>query len=134
MAPPRIDTRPRHRKNSRPAVKSIPGYGKWLRGRPCACGGRNPHCGGKPVAAHVDYAAKGTVEAKGMSTKVGDRWQIPLSNLCHQLQHDQGWPWFDKEILGQAGAGEKMAALYFNEWLRTPMGTAWLRKQEATHA
>lgn len=68
------------------------------------------------VAAHVDYAAKGTADAKGASTKVADRWAIPLSWLCHQLQHDKGWPWFDAKILGAVGAGEKMAAEYWRKW------------------
>jgi hypothetical protein len=68
------------------------------------------------VAAHVDYAAKGTVEAKGAGTKVADRWAIPLSWLCHTLQHEKGWPWFDANILGGAQAGEKMAAAYWQAW------------------
>jgi hypothetical protein len=68
------------------------------------------------VAAHVDYAAKGTEEAKGTGSKVADRWAIPLSWLCHTLQHDKGWPWFDITILGRAGAGEIMAAEYWRLW------------------
>lgn len=67
-------------------------------------------------AAHVDYAAKGTVEAKGMGSKVADRWQIPLSHNCHRLQHTKGWPWFDKHILGGIGRGEMMAAEYWRLW------------------
>lgn len=67
-------------------------------------------------SAHVDYAAKGTPEAKGMGTKVADKWQIPLSLLCHKLQHDKGWPWFDKNILGGPKAGEQMAAEYWRLW------------------
>lgn len=68
------------------------------------------------IAAHVDYAAKGTPDAKGASTKVADRWAIPLSWLCHQLQHDKGWPWFDHHILGGERAGEKIAAAHWQAW------------------
>lgn len=67
-------------------------------------------------AAHVDYAAKGTRDAKGTATKVADRWAIPLSELCHQLQHIKGWPWFDLNILGVAGAGGAMAESYWRAW------------------
>lgn len=111
-----VDTRPRHRNAPRPAWKVCEAFLQYLRGRACACKGQNPHCGGKIVAAHVDYAAKGTREAKGTSTKVADRWAIPLSDLCHKLQHDKGWPWFDFEILGRAGAAELMAAEYWRLW------------------
>lgn len=65
------------------------------------------------VAAHVDYAAKGSSEAKGLASKVSDRWAIPLSWLCHLLQHEKGWPWFDINILGKAGAGQELAAEYW---------------------
>lgn len=51
-----------------------------------------------------------------MSSKVADRWAIPLSANCHRLQHDKGWPWFDVTILGLAGAGEKMAAEFWRLW------------------
>ena len=47
---------------------------------------------------------------------VADRWAIPLSWLCHQLQHDRGWPWFDITILGRAGAAQEMAAGYWSAW------------------
>lgn len=77
---------------------------------------RNPECGGSIQAAHVDYAAKGTPEAKGTGTKVADRWQIPLSMRCHRMQHDKGWPWFDRNVLGSEGAGERLAAAYWKAW------------------
>lgn len=67
-------------------------------------------------ACHVDYAAKGTPDAKGMSSKVADRWQIPMSAKCHDLQHRKGWPWFDLHILGGHGRGELMAAEYWRLW------------------
>lgn len=113
---PRINTGPRRKNAPRPAWKVCDAFRQWLRGRECACRGSNPHCGGTMMAAHVDYAAKGTPDAKGTGTKVADRWCIPLSALCHQLQHDKGWPWFDKNILGGAQMGEKMAAEYWRLW------------------
>jgi len=112
----RVDIRPRKRNAKRPAWKACESYLQWLRGRACACNGRNADCGGKIQAAHVDYAAKGTREAKGTATKVADRWAIPLSMKCHALQHIMGWPWFDLHVLGKANAGEMMAAEYWRLW------------------
>lgn len=112
----RIDVRPRKRNAPRPAWKVCKAFGQWLRGRPCACGGRNDDCGGDMEAAHVDYAAKGTPDAKGVASKVADRWQIPLSHNCHRLQHSKGWPWFDLHILGGIARGEMMAAEYWRLW------------------
>lgn len=41
-------------------------------------------------AAHVPHKA-----SKGMSTKVADRYQIPLSENCHMhTQHQKGWQTF----------------------------------------
>lgn len=67
-------------------------------------------------AAHVDYAGKGTPDAKGMGSKVADRWQIPLSHNCHRLQHTKGWPWFDQHILGGIERGAMMASEYWRLW------------------
>lgn len=107
---------PRKKNAPRPFWKVCEAFRQWVRGRPCACGGRNPNCGGNMEAAHVDYAGKGTPDAKGMGTKAADRFNIPLSHNCHGLQHQKGWPWFDKHILGGAGAGEKMAGEYWRAW------------------
>lgn len=112
----RIDTRPRKRNAPRPAWKVCAAFSQWLRGRSCACMKRNPNCGGTTQAAHVDYAAKGTPEAKGMGSKVADRWQIPLSARCHREQHDKGWPWFDKNVLGGEGRAERLAEAYWTAW------------------
>lgn len=112
----RVDHRPRKRNAPRPAWKVGEAFRQWLRGRSCACGGRNGDCQGKIQAAHVDYAAKGTPEAKGMSSKVADRWSIPLSAHCHMLQHTKGWPWFDVHILGAVNAGQMMASEYWRLW------------------
>lgn len=81
-------------------------------------------CSGKIQSAHVDYAGKGTPDAKGTASKVADRWAIPLSETCHMLQHNRGWPWFDLNILGRAGAAEIMASEYWRLW---PGRAAWER-------
>lgn len=122
----RVDIRPRVTKAPRPAWKVADQFRQWLRGRPCACGGRHMDCGGRMESAHVDYAAKGTRDAKGVSSKVADRWCIPLSETCHALQHRKGWPWFDQHILGGIGRAEMMAAEYWRLW---PSRAKW----EAEH-
>lgn len=116
----------RTHKAPRPAWKVAEAFKKWVRGFECACQGRNPHCGGKIIAAHVDYAGKGTRDAKGMASKAADRFTIPLSWNCHRLQHDNGWPWFDITILGMAGAAEKLAN---DLWLKWPDRLKWERDQ-----
>lgn len=113
---------PRHKNAPRPAWKVAEAFKQWLRGRPCGCGGRNSMCSGKIQSAHVDYAGKGTRDAKGTASKAADRFCIPLSEACHLLQHNRGWPWFDIEILGMAGAGERMARDYWQAW---PGRKAW---------
>lgn len=108
---------PRRAKNApRPAWKVVEAFKQWVRGHECACRGRNPDCAGKIEAAHVDYAGKGTRDAKGMGTKAADRFVIPLTAACHKLQHGKGWPWFDKMILGAAGAAEALARKLWNAW------------------
>lgn len=112
----RLNIKPRKQNSPRPAWKVADAFRQWLRGRPCACGGRNPDCGGQMQAAHVDYAGKGTADAKGAGTKAADRWCIPLSASCHDMQHRKGWPWFDQQILGGLSRGEMMAAEYWRLW------------------
>jgi len=118
--------KPRKQNAPRPAWKVADAFRQWLRGRPCACCRANADCGGPMVAAHVDYAAKGTRDAKGTASKVADRWNIPLSDNCHRLQHSKGWPWFEKNILGRRA--DTLAAAYWNVW---PGRIAWERKQAA---
>lgn len=89
----------RFTKAPRPAWKVAEAFCAWLRKRPCACEGRNPECRGPVRSAHVDGAGKGTRDAKGMSTKAADRFCIPLTDPCHQLQHTKGWPWFIANML-----------------------------------
>lgn len=115
----------RHQNSPRPEWKVAEAFKKWVRGFRCACKGRNPHCGGPIRSAHVDYAGKGTRDAKGTGTKASDRYCIPLSDLCHKLQHDKGWPWFEKNILGRRG--EDISNDLWRDW---PERRAWERKQE----
>jgi hypothetical protein len=49
----RTALKPRKRNAPRPAWKVADAFGQWLRGRPCACQGRNPACKGPIQAAHV---------------------------------------------------------------------------------
>lgn len=116
---------PRKQNAPRPAWKVAEAFKQWLRGRECACRGRNSMCSGKIQSAHVDYAGKGTPDAKGTGTKAADRFCIPLSETCHMLQHNRGWPWFDTTILGRAGAAEIMASEYWRLWPGRP---AWEAK------
>ena len=106
--------RSKFRNAPRPAWKVADSFRQWLRGRPCACGGRNPDCDGPIRSAHVDYAAKGTSDAKGTASKVADRWCIPLSDGCHKLQHTIGWPAFDRKYL--PAKAEVLAAAYWQAW------------------
>lgn len=119
----RVDIRPRKRNAPRPAEKSAPGFLQWLRGRECACQGRNPHCGGKMQAAHGPDKA-----TKGMGTKCRDSCAMPLSELCHALQHQKGWKWFALNILGCDPL--KLCEGYWWHW---PGRIAWERKQEAAN-
>jgi hypothetical protein len=113
----RSATRSRHQNAPRPAWKVAEAFKQWLRGRPCACAGRGPTCSGKVQSAHVDYAG-----GKGTGTKVADRNCIPLSEGCHRLQHDRGWPWFDQQVLGGVSRGLMLSAEYWRAW---PGRAAW---------
>lgn len=117
----RVNTRPRKRNSPRPAEKSAPAFLQWLRGRECACGGRNPHCGGRMEAAHGPHKA-----SKGIGTKCADQFAMPLSTLCHVLQHTKGWPWFSREILSGRDPIEVTAA-YWQAW---PGRRAWEMKND----
>lgn len=115
---------PRKKNAPRPAEKSAPGYLKWLRGRPCLVSRIRQtlaHCGGKPVAAHVDHGGD-----KGMGTKVSDKFALPLCSYCHDRQHRIGWESFEK-LYGFSGIS--IAEAYWLEWLKnTPMGRAWEKR------
>jgi len=108
----RIDTRPRKTNSPRPAWKVNAAYLQWLRGRRCACLGRNPDCDGKTQAAHGPDPA-----TKGIGTKSVDDIAMPLSEVCHHAQHALGWQTFAKRFL--AGADPRaMCIAYHGEWLR----------------
>lgn len=116
----RVDTRPRRKNAPRIAEKSAPQFLQWLRGRGCMVG--NADCMGKIEAAHVDYAG-----GKGISTKVADRYAVPLCSHHHRLQHSIGWRRFEASLLS---AGEALLATgqYWKNW---PGRIAWERKLEA---
>lgn len=103
--------RNRHRNAPRPAWKVADAFRQWLRGRPCACEGKNPDCGGLIRSAHVDYAG-----SKGMGTKVADCDCIPLSDNCHRLQHQIGWKSFETAFLKGLGSALLMANEYWRAW------------------
>ena len=108
---------PRRKNAPRPAEKSAPGYLQWLRGRPCACGGRNPSCGGKMQAAHGPDKA-----TKGMGSKCRDSAAMPLSTDCHAKQHRVGWISFAAAYL--PGDPLVICAAYWRAW---PGRVAWER-------
>ena len=111
----RVDTRPRKRNSPRPAHKSAPGYLQWLRGRKCAADGHDL-CDGRMEAAHVDHAGD-----KGVSTKVSDKFAIPLCSDHHRRQHTKGWMTFEAECLG----GRSAVALADAYWTMWPGRRAW---------
>jgi hypothetical protein len=106
--------RPR-RQNSHRADewKRVPGFLKWLRGRPCRLSDRGG-CGGKVRACHVDYAGD-----KGMGSKVHDRHCIPMCDTHHSVQHAVGWDTFEGNFKFNALAD---AAAYWQAW---PGHFAW---------
>lgn len=107
----KIDTRPRKKNASRPAWKAQASFHQWLRGRACACGGRNPDCFGKIQAAHGPDPA-----TKGIGTKSDDRIAMPLSEGCHiHTQHRIGWSSFAKQFLNGADPRE-MCLSYWKAW------------------
>jgi hypothetical protein len=115
----RTALKPRKRNAPRPAWKVADAFGQWLRGRPCACQGRNPACSGKIQAAHTPHKA-----SKGMGTRCADRYQIPLSAGCHlHTQHRKGWQTFAERFLGRDP--NELAEDYWRAW---PGRIAWERK------
>lgn len=114
----------------RPAWKCAEEFKRWLRKLPCACQGVNACCSGPIQSAHVDHAGKGTPDAKGTSSKVADRFCVPLSIGCHQHQTDViGWTEFEMTLPG--GSAEALANEYWNAW---PGRAAWERQLAAGEA
>lgn len=122
----RVNVKPRKRNAPRPAEKSALPFLQWLRGRECACAGRNAKCGGKIQAAHgPDKATKGT------GTKCRDSCAMPLSENCHALQHRLGWISFGISYLGTADVTNAGAVAVCDAyWRAWPGRIAWERKQE----
>lgn len=65
-----------------------PGYLKWLRRQPCACG-----CG-SPAPSDAAHLRAGSVlhgkRHTGMSEKPSDCWALPLKHSHHMAQHHHG--------------------------------------------
>lgn len=123
--------KPRKRNAPRPAWRVAEAFRQWLRGRPCACGGSNPDCGGDIIAAHIDNAGKAegvdyAKHGKGMGMKVSDRFNLPLSVNCHALQHRLGWPSFAAKYL-PSGDAIKLCLRYWAAW---PGNAAWEAKND----
>lgn len=116
----RIDLRPAHRNATRPPEKDAPAFKQWIRGRPCIFidqGG----CEGKRHAAHLDFAG-----GKGMSTKVADRYSVPMCARHHRIQHDKGWDTFMRMTGCTREQLMLAAARLWNAWPGRPQ---WERKQ-----
>lgn len=106
--------------------KRCPPYLKWLRGRPCflAVHDRSHVCEGKVRACHFDPWGD-----KGMSTKVSDSAAFPMCDGGHGEQHRSGWQTFQRE---HDFDGRDVVTAYWLEWSEgTPMGVAWVKRQEA---
>jgi len=104
---------------------------KWLRGRECFLALHNPRhvCSGKVVACHFDPFGD-----KGMGTKVSDSAAMPMCGGpggAHDEQHRIGWQSFQRKYEFD---GRDVTTAYWLEWSEgTPMGVAWIRKQEAAN-
>ena len=111
----------------RPAWKVADEYRRWLRKLPCARCETVGTIGNPIIAAHVDLAGKGARDAKGASSKVADRFCLPLCNDCHREQTEVlGWPAFEK-LLPMSDA-EALSGVYWTEW---PGRREWERQQAA---
>lgn len=109
--------KPRKQNAPRPAWKVAEAFKQWLRGRPCLIADRGG-CAGRIESAHVDYAGD-----KGMSTKVSDRFCIPLCTEHHRVQHQHGWRQFEANFKVNALEASKA---YWNAW---PGRAAWEARQ-----
>jgi hypothetical protein len=102
-------------------------YLKWLRGRRCFLSIHAPklhRCSGKVRACHFDPWGD-----KGMSSKVSDSAAMPMCDGAHAEQTDDlGWSRFQRKY---AFGGRDVVTAYWLEWSEgTPMGVAWIKRQE----
>lgn len=93
----------------RPAWKCAEEYKRWLRRLPCVACDSLGDRSNPIVAAHVDHAG-----GKGTGTKVADRHCIPLCDRCHQAQHRDGWPAFEKTLV--CGDAVALAEAFWDRW------------------
>ncbi|MBB4618643.1 hypothetical protein [Sphingomonas abaci] len=101
----------------RPAWKCAGDFRRWLRKLPCIRCGHIGDQANPTVAAHVDHAG-----GKGTSTKVADRYCIPLCDSCHKQQHALGWRSFEQGL-----PGHDAVAISETFWSKWPERGAWER-------
>jgi hypothetical protein len=93
-----------------------PGYLKWLRQQPCACG-----CG-SPAPSDAAHLRAGSVKygkrATGLQEKPSDKWALPLKHAHHMAQHaygdEVGW-WAAHGVPDPFGRSMRYYAAYFTE-------------------
>lgn len=107
-------TGPRRKNAKDPAGKRCEPYLRWLRTRECILN-HTGECQGKVRACHWDQAGD-----KGMSTKVSDKFSLPMCDEHHRIQTDvMGWPKF--QIHYKFNAGDACAAF----WKAFPRSAEW---------
>lgn len=116
----RLDLRSAHRNAGRPPEKDAPGFRQFVRGRPCIFADTG-QCEGKREAAHLDFAG-----GKGVSTKVADRYSVPMCSAHHRLQHSLGWQTF---MIRMEVTREQLLIAAARLWNAWPGRPAWERKQ-----
>lgn len=115
----------RHKMRSGPDPKRCAEYLRFLRKLPCfVCWKMGRLQAFNSEACHVPDAA-----SRGVSTKVADRWAMPLcggpqGHHAEQTQH--GWQTFASR---HDFDPRYLAEQYWAEFLRTPAGARWQFKQ-----
>jgi hypothetical protein len=116
----RVDTSPRHKNAKDPAGKRCEPFRKWLRTRKCILADAGD-CRGKVRACHWDEAGD-----KGTSTKVSDKWSLPMCDEHHRIQTDvMGWPDFQKHY---RFSPREVCGAFWRAW---PGRIAWERDHGA---
>jgi len=113
----------------RPIWKCAEEFKRWLRKLPCSCCGHISTEDNPIISAHVDHGGQGTRDAKGMSTKVADRFCIPLCDDCHKRQHNLGWESSEVELPTRDAVA--LSTAFWQQW---PGRVGWLGELEAAGA
>ena len=110
----RISKRPKVRAG-RPPEKDAPAFLKFVRTQHQCILVDTGECHGKVRACHWDEAGD-----KGISTKVSDRWSLPMCDRHHAEQTDElGWPEFQRR---HGFSAEAFCAALWKSW---PGRGAW---------